>query len=86
MPKPIRARTKNYRDYEEGYDLIHGVSGQWSNNPDSKPDRLVATLWVPNPEMRSGWNEWNVYAEAAEPARPRLGLRRTGETSGEVRQ
>lgn len=75
MPRP-RARTRNYRDYEDGYDLIHGSGGNPNSNPDAKPDRLVATLWVPNPEMRSGWNEWNVYAEAETQERPRLGLRR----------
>ena len=71
MPRP-----RAYRDYDEGYDLIHGSAS--TGNEQRAPDegRLVATLWVPNPEVRSGWNEWNVYAPAKKSCRRAIGYRR----------
>lgn len=68
MPRP-----RLYRDYEDGYDLIHGEVSPWHHQPPPEQGRLVATLWLPNPEYRSGFNEWPIYAAAPKTRRRRLG-------------
>jgi hypothetical protein len=70
MPRP---RATLY----DGYVLIQGGASTGNHQAPAESGRLVATLWVPNPEYRSGFNEWNIYADA-EPttSRPPVGYRR----------
>lgn len=53
-------------------------SGTTARDDDDLP-RLVATLWIPDPEARHMWREYNVRERRpARPERGALGYRREG--------